>query len=74
MDEPYVGAKVVIRKTSVFYGTSRNNPEDTTGVVIAVTEKPTKSSLGWWRVRWANGLSNDYRAQDLKILGEVVNG
>lgn len=61
-----VGQKVVIRKSSVFYGDGDDsNPNNTTGIVFHCLED------GWFEVYWSNGKFNHYEDDDLKVLGDT---
>jgi len=70
--EMFLGAKVTIKKGTTFYSGTFHNPIDTVGVVDSVTHEPEVGEVGWWRVEWSNGGHNDYREEDLKILGTVT--
>lgn len=72
MTKLFIGAKVTIRKGTTFYSGTLNNPKDIVGVVDSITHKPEVGEVGWWRVQWSNGGYNDYREEDLKVLGTVT--
>ena len=68
-----VGDKVTIQKDSCFY--SQDNPRNPRGIVGIVSGVKKYDAIGeplWFWVDWSNGHGNDYREQDLKVLGTVI--
>jgi hypothetical protein len=61
------GDKVMIDKSSEYYGISRSNPKDVEGVITSINDGEDLSHY----VAWSNGGTNSYDASDLIKVEEV---
>ena len=57
-----VGDKVMISKSSIYYGSNKFNPKDVEGVITGTLP---------YHVKWSNGTTNSYKASDLIMVEEV---
>jgi len=62
------GDKVMIDKSSKYYGKSNNNPKDVEGVITRIVGEG--GTLPYY-VDWSNGTTNCYKASDLIMVEEV---
>ena len=61
-----IGDRVKISKSSEWYGGGNNNPKDVEGKVYQIDPKGYREF--YYKVKWDNSTSNEYRAKDLELV------